>query len=225
MGSGLTADTQRQQEARDRISMFNSQNQNQRDFANNSIANQTLMGRDQRGIQNRDLRNQQQQMNNNLAQQTFQNRAGVAAGRAGQQMQAGQSAIQNSQFNAGLASQNNQFGQQQQMAYGQMGANAAAGFLASDKTKKEGIEKADLDIEDFLNSITGVRFKYKDPFSKFTTPGTKVGIVAQDIENTLPGQAIIKETDEGKVLDTKEAVSPILASLGNLNERLRKAGI
>jgi hypothetical protein len=76
-----------------------------------------------------------------------------------------------------------------------------------------------------LDSITGYRYKYKNPFERFTTPGTKVGIMAQDIENTLPGQAIVKETDEGKVIDTKEAVSPILASLGNINERLRKAGI
>jgi len=229
MGSSLTMDTQRQQEARDRIMQFNNQNQNSRDFANNSIANQTLLGRDQRGMQNLDLRNNQQQMNNNLAQQRFSNQAAVAAGKAGQQMQMGQSAMQNSQYNAGLASQNNQFGQQMRQSYGQMLASGAGGaasaLTSSDKNKKEGIEKADLDIEDFLNSITGVRFKYKDPFSKFTTPGTKVGIVAQDIENTLPGQAMIKETDDGKVLDTKEAVSPILASLGNLNERLRKAGI
>jgi len=225
MGSSLTADQQRQQEARDRIAQFNNQNQNARDFQNNSLTNQTLLGRDQRQMQNLDMRNQQQQMNNNLLQQRFQNQAGIAAGKSGQQMQAGQNAMQNSQFNAGLTSQNNQFGQQMQAKYAEMGAKAAAGAMSSDKSKKEGIEKADMDIQDFLDSITGYRYKYKNPFEKFTTPGTKVGIMAQDIENTLPGQAIVKETDEGKVIDTKEAVSPILASLGNINERLRKAGI
>jgi hypothetical protein len=228
MGSSLTADQQRQQEARDRIAQFNNQNQNARDFQNNSLANQTLLGRDQRQMQNLDMRNQQQQMNNNLLQQRFQNQAGIAAGKSGQQMQAGQNAMQNSQFNAGLTSQNNQFGQQMRMQAGKSLVGAAGGVasaFASDKSKKEGIEKADMDIQDFLDSITGYRYKYKNPFEKFTTPGTKVGIMAQDIENTLPGQAIVKETDEGKVIDTKEAVSPILASLGNINERLRKAGI
>lgn len=228
MGSGLTADQQRQQEARDRIAQFNNQNQSSRDFANNATANQTLLGRDDRARENLNLRNQQQQMNNDLSQQRFQNQAGVAQGKAGQQASFGQNMQQNSQFNAGLTSQNNQFGQQMQAQYAQMGMQglgAAASAMESDKRAKTGIEKAELDIEDFLNSLTGYRYKYKDPFSEFATPGTKVGIMAQDIENTLPGQSIVKETDNGKVIDTKEAVNPILASLGNINERLKKAGI
>lgn len=227
MGSGLTADQQRQQEARDRIAQFNNQNQSSRDFANNATANQTLLGRDDRARENLNLRNQQQQMNNDLSQQRFQNQAGVAQGKAGQQASFGQNMQQNSQFNAGLTSQNNQFGQQMQAQYAQMGMQGlgAAAQAMSDKRAKTGIEKAELDIEDFLNSLTGYRYKYKDPFSEFATPGTKVGIMAQDIENTLPGQSIVKETDNGKVIDTKEAVNPILASLGNINERLKKAGI
>ncbi len=225
MGSGLTADQQRQQEARDRIAQFNTQNQNSRDFANNATANQTLLGRDDRARENLNLRNQQQQMNNDLSQQRFQNQAGVAQGKAGQQASFGQNMQQNSQFNAGLTSQNNQFGQQMQAQYAQMAMKGLGAMAASDKRVKTGIEKAELDIEDFLNSLTGYRYKYKDPFSEFATPGTKVGIMAQDIENTLPGQSIVKETDKGKVIDTKEAVNPILASLGNINERLKKAGI
>ena len=228
MGSGLTADQQRQQEARDRIAQFNNQNQSSRDFANNATANQTLLGRDDRARENLNLRNQQQQMNNDLSQQRFQNQAGVAQGKAGQQASFGQNMQQNSQFNAGLTSQNNQFGQQMQAQYAQMamkGLGAAASAMGSDKRMKTGVEKAELDIEDFLNSLTGYRYKYKDPFSEFATPGTKVGIMAQDIENTLPGQSIVKETDKGKVIDTKEAVNPILASLGNINERLKKVGI
>ena len=228
MGSGLTADQQRQQEARDRIAQFNTQNQNSRDFANNATANQTLLGKDDRARENLNLRNQQQQMNNDLSQQRFQNQAGVAQGKAGQQASFGQNMQQNSQYNAGLTSQNNQFGQQMQAQYAQMGMKglgAAASAMGSDKRMKTGVEKAELDIEDFLNSLTGYRYKYKDPFSEFATPGTKVGIMAQDIENTLPGQSIVKETDKGKVIDTKEAVNPILASLGNINERLKKVGI
>lgn len=225
MGSGLTADQQRQQEARDRIAQFNNQNQSSRDFANNATANQTLLGRDERAKENLNLRNQQQEMNNALSQQRFQNQAGVAQGKAGQQASFGQNMQQNSQFNAGLTSQNNQFGQQMQAQYAQMGAKAGGAMAASDRRVKTGIEKAELDIEDFLNSLTGYRYKYKDPFSEFATPGTKVGIMAQDIENTLPGQSIVKETDKGKVIDTKEAVNPILASLGNINERLKKVGI
>jgi hypothetical protein len=228
MGSGLTADQQRQQEARDRIAQFNSQNQNQRDFANNQIANQQILGKDERAAQNLDLRNRQAQMNNDLKQQTFGNQTGVANMKAGHQANAGQSAMQNSQFNAGLTSQNNQFGQQMQMQYAKMGMDAAgqaAAAFGSDKTKKTGIEKADMDIQDFLNSLTGYRYKYKDPYSKYTSEGTKVGIMAQDIENTLPGQAMVKETDEGKIIDSIEAINPILASLGNINERLRKAGV
>jgi len=229
MGSGLTADQQRQQEARDRIAQFNTQNQNSRDFANNATANQTLLGKDDRARENLNLRNQQQEMNNQLAQQKFQNQFGIAQGKAGQQASAGQNMQQNAQYNAGLTSQNNQFGQQMQAQYAQMGMKglgaAAQAMAGSDKRTKTGIEKAELDIEDFLNSLTGYRYKYKDPFSEFATPGTKVGIMAQDIENTLPGQSIVKETDKGKVIDTKEAVNPILASLGNINERLKKVGI
>ena len=168
MGSGLTADQQRQQEARDRIAQFNTQNQNSRDFANNATANQTLLGRDDRARENLNLRNQQQQMNNDLSQQRFQNQAGVAQGKAGQQASFGQNMQQNSQFNAGLTSQNNQFGQQMQAQYAQMGMKglgAAASAMGSDKRMKTGVEKAELDIDDVIpglikleNIISGKEF-------------------------------------------------------------------
>jgi hypothetical protein len=229
MGSGLTADTQRAQQARDMISQFNLQRQDQRDFSNNATANQTLLGRDQRGMQNLDLRNQQQFANNQVAQQRFQNQAGITQGQAGQQANFGNSILQNQQFQSGQQQQANQFAQQQQLANAQAGMGAGAGmatgFQSSDETKKKDIKEADFDVREFLNSLSPYKFSYRNPMDLGASEGTKVGIMAQDIEGTLPGRSMVKDTPDGKMIDVQEAVNPILAALGNINERLERKGI
>lgn len=224
MGSGLTADTQRSQQARDMISQFNLQRQDARDFQNTGTANQEILGRDQRSMQNLDLRNQQQFANNQLKQQQFQNQAAKTAGKAGQQASTGQSMIQNQQYQSGQQQQQNQFTQQQAMQGLRNIAGSVAGAFSSDKTKKKDIAEAEFDVRDFLNSLTPYKFSYRDPMGAGASEGTKVGIMAQDIEGTLPGRSIVKDTPDGKMIDLKEAVNPILAALGNINERLTKAG-
>jgi len=226
MGSGLTADTQRAQQARDMISQFNLQRQDARDFSNTATANQQILGQDQRGMQNIDLRNQQSVMNNQLRQQQFQNQAGITQGQTGQQANFGNAILQNQQFQSGQQQQANQFGQQQQMQLGQMALGAGAGALAaSDKSKKKDISDADFDVRSFLNSLSPYKFSYKDPMQPGASEGTKVGIMAQDIEGTLPGRSMVKDTPDGKMIDLQEAVNPILAALGNINERLEGSGL
>ena len=227
MGAGLTGDTQRSQQARDMINQFNLQRQDQRDFSNNSIANQTLLGRDQRGMQNLDLRNAQQQANNQQRQQTFQNHANVTAGSTGQNANFGNSMQQGGQFAASQQQQNNQFQQQQNMAQNQqhmgMAAGAAAAMGISDKNAKKNIKQDDFDTQDFLDKITGFKYEYKDPFKHGS--GERLGVMAQDLQGSKAGNQIVKPTEDGLAIDSTAAVSPILASLGQINERLKEAGL
>ena len=100
---------------------------------------------------------------------------------------------------------------------GVQGASAAAMF--SDENVKEKISKlSDSDIDEFLESLAPKKFKYKDPSMG---EGKRVGILAQDIENTKVGKNVVKESDEGKQLDINNLIGALVASVAHLNKRTK----
>lgn len=85
--------------------------------------------------------------------------------------------------------------------------------LKTDEGKSKNI------LTDFLDSLEPVHYRYKDP-QKFGE-GPRYGVIAQDVEKTPVGQTFVRNTPEGKMLDQNVGFGVILASLANLNDRVR----
>lgn len=215
--------------AQDAINQFNSANTQSvqaRNVANTNAAGMRNLGEKQRiGENNTALSNQQQQANKQLLQQRFQNemqRAGAQAQQLNQIAQAQQQAAANSGqmmgnlIGAGGTIIGAAYGGPAGAAAGGK-AGQAAGSAASDEKVKKDIKK--IDISDFLNSLTGYEFKYKEP--KKHGEGKQVGVMAQDVEKEAP--QLVSEDEEGtKVIDYNKAGGPIFASLAELHQRLKK---
>lgn len=113
-------------------------------------------------------------------------------------------------------------------AAGGQALGAAAGAVAttlasmSDKREKKNVSDGDKEIESFLDHISAKGFEYKD---KSNGAGHRVGVMAQDVEKSKAGDAAVVERGDGaKMLDINKSVGLALASLGNINKRLKQLG-
>jgi len=194
-------------QAQDAINRFNTQQRTQSNAGNVTAANQgqmfNLQGRQNIANANTGLQNESALRQANIPQQQFQNTLGIT-GLQGQglQTQAAQAQAQgqgNRQLIGGII-----------QSAGQLGAAAL-----SDKNLKEDIER--FDAGDFLDSLTGYKYKYKD---EKHGKGPQVGVMAQDVEKHAPN--LVEETEEGKILNYNKAGGPIFASLADLHQRLRE---
>lgn len=100
-------------------------------------------------------------------------------------------------------------------AAGQIGAAAAM----SDERLKTEISDAHDDIDEMLEALRPKRYRYKD---EKHGAGSRVGIMAQDMERSRAGRDVVRELPDGKALDINAALSAALASSARLHERLRK---
>jgi len=100
---------------------------------------------------------------------------------------------------------------------GQIGATAA---MASDERLKTDISDAGDETDEMLRSIMPKRYTYKDQGKHGV--GSRVGIMAQDLERSKAGRDVVRNTAGGKMLDVNAAISAALAGVGRLDERLRK---
>lgn len=98
---------------------------------------------------------------------------------------------------------------------------AALPLLASDSRLKTEIKNGDKEVENFLDHIGAKGFVYKDPAMG---AGHRDGVMAQDVEKSPAGAAIVVETPQGKGIDKDKAISMSLAALANINKRLRQLG-
>ena len=74
-----------------------------------------------------------------------------------------------------------------------------------------------IDVEEFLNGITGVKYRYKGKKDK------QGGVIAQDLEKSEMGKGMVHENEDGlKEIDANQLLGGIAASVGNINDRLRK---
>jgi hypothetical protein len=87
--------------------------------------------------------------------------------------------------------------------------------LLSDKGLKEKLEAQTKLLDDFLNKLQAYGFNYKD---EAHGEGRQYGIMAQDLERSKVGDTIVEDGQEGKVIDTRKAIGPILAALSHLQK-------
>lgn len=88
-------------------------------------------------------------------------------------------------------------------------------YLPSDRGLKEKITNQTKLLDDFLDKLQAYSFDYKDPRHG---EGRQHGIMAQDLERSEVGDTIVEEGQEGKVIDTRKAIGPILAALAHLKK-------
>lgn len=197
-------------QAQDAISRFNAQNsqnvQGQNVATRNTAQAANLQNRQAISAQNVALRNQQQQHNKGLIQQNFDNQIKRAGGTA---------SINAANTNA--TNQQNQSNSQQQTQLIGTGITAAA--LFSDENLKKNIQPGKEAIRQFLDSISGYEFDYKNPEHG---EGKQLGIMAQDLEKTDIGRDAVENHPEGKKVDFQKLQAAQLAQLSDINVRIKK---
>lgn len=98
------------------------------------------------------------------------------------------------------------------------GLSAAGVAMASDEELKEDVKEFDPD--QFLDSITGYKYKYKSP-QKYG-PGEHASPLAQDLEKTPEGAAIVENTPEGKMVDYGKGFGLLLASMAQIHKDMKE---
>lgn len=195
--------------ANDAIAKFNAQNQQNVNLTNTAAHNtaqaQNLAAKQDIANQNANLRNQQQLYNKQLLQQNYDNQLKRAAGQQGVASTNAQLSGQNSQNAANAA--NNTIGTV---------IGAGANLIKSDEKAKKDMKE--MSTDDFLDNITGYKYKYKDP-----QDGDKsYGPMAQDLEKSDIGKSMVQDTPQGKVVDSGKAAMAALGALSDLHNRLKK---
>jgi predicted transcriptional regulator len=92
----------------------------------------------------------------------------------------------------------------------------------SDKNQKTGIKKSDKEINDMLNNLSAFTYKYKNPEMEGAAEGKRYGILAQALEKSAAGKSIVKDTENGKMIDVNQGLGVALAALSAMNKRLAK---
>lgn len=161
-----------------------------------------------------------------------------ATGQLGQMQMAQQQAEQNRQLELGrqqLAHQGQYMqgeiaqGQQYQAGLGNMMGGAAgllgAAAMMSDKRAKTDVHDAGADMAQFLDALHSKNYEYKPGLGQES--GEQFGVMAQDLEKSKVGQAMVQEGPDGyKRVDTQGKLPmALLAAMAEINDRLRKAGI
>lgn len=118
-------------------------------------------------------------------------------------------------------------GQNTAQGYAQMGqglgqvvggvAGGAAAF--SDEKLKTNIAPANKEIENFLDNLKALKYKYNSP--KLDGEGEHYSPMAQDLEKSSVGKAMVEDTPRGKKVNYGKGFGTLTASLANLNQRLR----
>lgn len=96
--------------------------------------------------------------------------------------------------------------------------NSPASAFVSDKAAK-----ASAPVEDFMDALQAYKYRYKNPEKHGA--GERVGVMAQDMEKSKLGDALIVKDKQGLRhinMDPQKFNPLVLASLADLNKRLRK---
>ena len=88
--------------------------------------------------------------------------------------------------------------------------------ILSDKNAKEDIKNSDSETQDFLDNLQAYEYNYKGKSDK------NLGVMAQDVEKSNAGKEIVTDLNGYKALDKDKVLSALLASVANLNKRIRE---
>ncbi len=145
-------------------------------------------------------KNQQEQANKGLQQQQFDNQVKKASGIA-----------------SGLQGQGQNATAQGQGIQNLIGTGLTAAAIFSDENCKENFEE--FDAGKFLDSLSDKTYNYK---GSLDDGKSHAGVMAQDLEKTEAGRGMVKETSQGKAVDYGQGLSTMMASMVELNERLKR---
>lgn len=104
----------------------------------------------------------------------------------------------------------------------QSGATIGAAGMKSDEQAKKSISSAKKEAQSFLDALSARQYEYKDASEPGTAPGTRYGIMAQDLEKSKMGKSLVRDTEHGKMVDTVQGFGAVLAAQAELNKRLKK---
>lgn len=172
----------------------------------------------------------QQALAQQIAQQSGMSRADILGGfgiaKAPQELMAD---YEKTRFAADVARRNAVQQQQSQMLGGILSAGAQLGAAAlnpaaavSDEEQKKNIKPASKEVNSFLDKLSAREYEYKDASLPGTAEGRRVGIMAQDLEKSTLGKTLVKQTENGKMVDTVQGFGAVLAAQAELNRRLKK---
>jgi hypothetical protein len=128
-------------------------------------------------------------------------------------------------LNSTLQNQQNQLGAisgiGQSMA---MAGSGGKGGTSSDENMKKDIKpgNAAKDLEAFVGALKSYDFKYKDPSKPGASKGKQSGVMAQDLEESDIGKQAVMDTENGKMVDYNKLMPAMLASIVELNKKLKK---
>lgn len=93
----------------------------------------------------------------------------------------------------------------------------------SDETKKTAISYDPKDVERFMDRLKASSYNYKDEVkdSPMASKNRELGVMAQDLEKSKLGKESVKNTPNGKIVDYDNLGPKMMASIANLNERLK----
>jgi hypothetical protein len=191
--------------AQDEIEAFNLQNRMRRQEMNANLQNEAR-ARNLEGRQR--VASSNVQGRNNFAQQTFNNRRGIAELQYNANTAKANRALD--QYGNKLQSRQNQFGQFQQG----LGTLATAAILSDKKAKNNVSDLSDDVLDEFLDSLSPKAFNYKGD------PSPRVGVIAQDVEQSPMGKTMVVEMDGGlKGLDRDDVIGALLGAVSLLHRR------
>lgn len=156
------------------------------------------------------MQQQNNQYNAGAQNQRYDTNMGALASNDAQRLQAQQNYMQATTGQQGLAG----------ALIGTAGAVAAGALTHSDERLKTDITDAGDDINAMLDNLHAKTYRYKDEAKHGAGP--RAGIIAQDLERSRAGRALVVESPSGKAFDNGKAISALLASAATLNARLRK---
>ncbi len=131
-------------------------------------------------------------------------------------------------WNAMQGRKANRFMAQQQMI-GQAIGGASAGIAQgmSDENVKTGIKEqknySTKMVSEFMEPLKSYNYKYKDSkYSGDMGDKTYSSVMAQDLEKSKLGRQMVIDTPEGKMVDYAKGIAPIMSSIAELNQRLKR---
>lgn len=97
---------------------------------------------------------------------------------------------------------------------------ASSSDVSSDEKGKDNMQKDSL-LHKFLDHIESKTFEYKNPDGQMgRTPGTHMGVIAQDVEKAPGGNVMVHDTPEGKTIDLASAVGMLMSAASDAHDRM-----
>lgn len=145
----------------------------------------------------------------NALNQSGQNYTGLSQQGTGLQIGAGQAAATAGATNSA----------QTQQGGGGLLAGIGNGLsqLFSDKRLKKDMKK-DMNLEEILKKVRPINYRYKD---ESEAAPERMGVTAQDLEKT-PMQTAVKDTPQGKMIDTNQLTPQVLNLVLQLGDEVQK---